>query len=102
MSDADHPPSPRWAEHLPPELEKLIQRVVEQTLAQLDRVEAVPFVNSKACAELLGGMGPLAKHLNVSEQQLAEWVAGRSSPPPEIVSRAVEPVIAATRPGGRR
>lgn len=51
------------------------------------------------CAELLGGMAALARHLNVSEQHLAEWVAGRSSPPPDIISKALDLVIAATRPG---
>lgn len=55
MSHAEsHPPPPRWAEHLPPELETLIQRVVAETLAQLGRVEAAPFINSKTCAELIG------------------------------------------------
>ena len=50
-----------------------------------------------ACAELLGGMQELAKHLDVPEHQLAVWVAGRASPPPEILVKAVEPVIAANR-----
>ena len=50
-----------------------------------------------ACAELLGGMPQLAKHLDVTEQQVAEWVAGRSSPPPQILVKAVDPVIANNR-----
>jgi hypothetical protein len=53
MSDAGHSPLPHLADHLP-ELEALIQRVVEQTLAQMHRVEVSPFVNSKTCAELIG------------------------------------------------
>jgi DNA-binding transcriptional regulator YdaS (Cro superfamily) len=50
-----------------------------------------------ACAELLGGMGELAKHLGVTEKQLAEWVAGRASPPPEMLLKAVDPIIAGNR-----
>ena len=50
-----------------------------------------------ACAELVGGMAVLAKQLNVEEQQLAEWVGGRSSPPPEIVVKAGDVVIASSR-----
>jgi hypothetical protein len=54
MSDANHLTLPHQAESPCPELETLIQRVVQRTIAQLDRVEAAPFINSKACAELLG------------------------------------------------
>ena len=50
-----------------------------------------------ACAELVGGMAVLAKHLDVSEQQLAAWVAGRESPPPDVVVRAGDAVIALSR-----
>ena len=46
------------------------------------------------CAELLGGMGPLAKHLNVSEAQLAAWLAGESLPPPDVILKALDTVVA--------
>jgi DNA-binding transcriptional regulator YdaS (Cro superfamily) len=55
-----------------------------------------------ACVELVGGMPQLAKHLRVSEQELAEWIAGRSRPPPGILLLAVEPVIAANRKSGQK
>ena len=54
MSNADYHPLPCVADATKPELETLIQRVVEQTLARLDRVEAAPFINSKLSAELIG------------------------------------------------
>jgi transcriptional regulator with XRE-family HTH domain len=47
------------------------------------------------CLELVGGIAELAKRLNVSEQQVAEWLAGRSSPPPEVMVNAVEAVLKA-------
>jgi len=54
MSDAEHPPLPHLADNLRSELETLIQRVVQSTLAQLGHFEPTPFINSKACAELIG------------------------------------------------
>jgi hypothetical protein len=53
------------------------------------------------CAELLGGIGELARHLNVSEQQVAEWLAGRSAPPPQIMVMAVESIVAKHRKPAR-
>lgn len=47
-------------EHRPPtitpnaELECLIDRLVEQTVARVERLARKPFLNSKECAELLG------------------------------------------------
>ncbi len=71
MSDADHPPLPHQAGDSRSELEALIQRVVEQTLAQIDRVEAAPFINSATCAELIG----------VSPEHLCAMRARREGPP---------------------
>ena len=36
------------------ESETLIKRIVEETIAKLVRVEDLPFINSKSCAELIG------------------------------------------------
>lgn len=50
-----------------------------------------------ACAELVGGIAALAKHLNIPEEQLAAWVAGRAIPPPDIVVKAGDAVISLSR-----
>jgi hypothetical protein len=54
MSDTDQPPLPALAAPLHSELEALIQRVVQRTVAQLGQLQPSPFINSKSCAELLG------------------------------------------------
>jgi hypothetical protein len=54
MSDTDQPSLPHLADNLRSELEALIQCVVHRTIAQLGYLEAAPFINSKACAELIG------------------------------------------------
>jgi hypothetical protein len=46
-----------------------------------------------ACAELIGGVAELARHLNVPTETVAEWLAGRSSPPPEVLVTAVEEIL---------
>jgi hypothetical protein len=71
MSDVEHLSLPYLAGELNSELETLIQRIVKQTLAQLDRDEAVPFINSKMCAELLG----------VSSEHLCAMRARGEGPP---------------------
>jgi hypothetical protein len=54
MLKTAYPSLPDVAGESNSELETLIQRIVQQTLAQLDRDAAAPFINSKTCAELLG------------------------------------------------
>jgi hypothetical protein len=54
MLKTAYPSLPELAADSHSQLETLIQRIVQQTLAQLDRGEAVPFINSRMCAELLG------------------------------------------------
>jgi len=48
-------------------------------------------------AALEGGVAALAKHLDIPEEQLAAWVAGRASPPPDIVVKAGDAVIRLSR-----
>lgn len=78
------------ADHLRPELESLIQRVVQRTLAQLGPFEATPFINSKACADLIGvspehlcamrarGQGPPwsgdGKWIRYERRAVVEWI----------------------------
>lgn len=50
------------------------------------------------CAHRLGGVGALAKHLDVSEGTLAEWLSGRLVPPVEIIMKAVSPLLAEPGP----
>ena len=54
LKTAYTPPLPDLADPSSSQLETLIQRVVEQTIARLGTPEQNPFINSKACAELLG------------------------------------------------
>lgn len=54
MLKTAHPSLPQLAETPRSELEALIQCVVQQTIAQLRQPEPTPFINSKACAELIG------------------------------------------------
>jgi hypothetical protein len=45
------------------------------------------------CAHRLGGVAALAKHLEVSEGTLAEWLNGRNVPPVDVIMSAVRPLI---------
>jgi len=45
------------------------------------------------CAHRLGGVGALARHLEVAEATLAEWLSGKSVPPIDLVIKAVHPFI---------
>jgi hypothetical protein len=90
MSNADPLSLLHQADHLRPELESLIQCVVQRTLAQLGPFEAPPFINSKACAELIGvspehlcamrarGQGPPwsgeGKWIRYERQAVVEWI----------------------------
>ena len=50
------------------------------------------------CAHRLGGVGALARHLEVSEGTLAEWLSGRHVPPVEIIMKAVTPLLSEPAP----
>jgi hypothetical protein len=54
MSDVDHNTLPLAANQTFQGLEALIKHVVQRTLAQIGYLEPNPFINSKACAELIG------------------------------------------------
>ena len=55
MSEVKPLPSPLSAVSSPLELDDLIARIVQKTLAQLGYADQPnPFVNSKACADLIG------------------------------------------------
>jgi hypothetical protein len=55
MSDADHSSLPFVADQSFSDLEALIQRVVQRTLAQVGYADQTnSFINSKACADLIG------------------------------------------------
>ena len=45
------------------------------------------------CAHRLGGVGALAKQLEVSEGTLAEWLNGKAVPPVDLIMKAVSPLI---------
>lgn len=44
-------------------------------------------------AHKLGGFAALARYLDVGDATLADWVAGKSVPPVEIILRAVDVLI---------
>ena len=46
----------------------------------------------RACL-ILGGVGPLARHLGVSEAALTAWLEGRDDPPQMVFLAAVEIVL---------
>jgi hypothetical protein len=46
----------------------------------------------RACL-ILGGLGPLANHLGVSEAALTAWLEGREDPPQMVFLAAVEIVL---------
>jgi hypothetical protein len=46
-----------------------------------------------ACANKLGGVEPLARYLQASEEQVREWLVGRTVPPAALVMRAIDPVL---------
>jgi hypothetical protein len=50
------------------------------------------------CAHRLGGVGALARHLEISEGTLAEWLNGTSVPPVELIMKAVTPLIGELEP----
>ncbi|MET4455762.1 helix-turn-helix domain-containing protein [Bradyrhizobium sp. RT3b] len=54
MSDISRTPTSPPPNYPLPHLELLIERIVEATLAKAGALESRPFINSKACAELLG------------------------------------------------
>jgi hypothetical protein len=54
----------------------------------------------RACL-ILGGIEQLAKHLEVSDQELGQWLRGEDKPPEPVFLRAVEVVLLHAGAGGR-
>ncbi|KRR04225.1 hypothetical protein [Bradyrhizobium valentinum] len=72
MSDAKPLSLPFTAVPAPHELDDLIERIVQKTLAQVGYADqANPFINSKACADLIG----------VSSEHLCAMRARGQGPP---------------------
>jgi hypothetical protein len=46
-----------------------------------------------ACVTKMGGVVPVARYLQVSEEQLREWIAGKTVPPAAIVLKSLDPVV---------
>jgi len=46
-----------------------------------------------ACVTRMGGVVLVARYLNVSEDQLRGWLAGKTAPPVAVVLKAIEPVV---------
>jgi hypothetical protein len=45
------------------------------------------------CAHRFGGAAALARHLEVSQDTLADWLNGIGVPPVDLILRAVTPLI---------
>ena len=45
------------------------------------------------CAHRFGGAAALARHLEVSQDTLADWLNGLGVPPVDLILRAVTPLI---------
>ncbi|MBR1236537.1 helix-turn-helix domain-containing protein [Bradyrhizobium sp. AUGA SZCCT0182] len=71
MSDIDRAHLPQLADCSLPQFEALIERIVELTVTKVGAFESNPFINSKACAELLG----------VSSEHLCAMRARGQGPP---------------------
>ena len=54
----------------------------------------------RACL-VLGGVGQLAKHLEVSDENLRRWMRGKEQPPERAFLAAVEVVLLHAGGGGR-
>jgi len=52
----------------------------------------------RAC-EVLGGLEPLSRHLNVPAGTLARWIGGLEQPPLDVFLAAVDIVLLAAQPG---
>jgi len=52
----------------------------------------------RAC-EVLGGLEPLSRHLNVPAGTLARWIGGLDQPPIDVFLAAVDIVLLAAQPG---
>lgn len=49
------------------------------------------------CATKFGGIGSLSLHLGVRENDLLEWISGQSTPPIEVVRKALDPFLGGTK-----
>ena len=49
------------------------------------------------CAAKFGGVEPLSIHLGVREYDLLRWIGGGSTPPVEVVQKALEPFLGPTK-----
>ena len=55
----------------------------------------------RAC-EVLGGVDPASRHLEVAPAALRRWIDGAEQPPLEVFLKAVEVVLLAVEPGAGR
>jgi hypothetical protein len=55
----------------------------------------------RACL-ILGGIEPLAKHLEVSDRELRQWLGGEERPPEPVFLRAVEIILLHAGTGAAR
>jgi hypothetical protein len=61
-------------------------------LAPPEHASAYARALHRACL-IAGGIGPLARHLEVSEADLRRWMAGEEEPPEPIFLAAVEVIL---------
>lgn len=54
----------------------------------------------RAC-DALGGVEPLASHLRIPQDTLAQWLEGGEEPPHEVFLAALEVVLSHSRPRRR-
>ena len=55
----------------------------------------------RAC-EVLGGVAPTCRHLDVTPASLERWIGGVEQPPMPVFLKAVEVVLLAAEPGAGR
>jgi hypothetical protein len=46
-----------------------------------------------ACADSLGGIDALARHLDVPAGMVKDWIDGKAVPPATMILKAVDPLI---------
>ena len=63
------------------------------TPSDKEQIEALSQRILRMCAQRLGGVAALAKHLGVSEGLLAKWLSGELCPPVAVIQKAVAPLL---------
>jgi hypothetical protein len=63
------------------------------TSGDQDQIQALSQRILIKCAHRLGGVAALAKHLEVPESTLADWLNGSRVPSVDLILRAVSPLI---------